>query len=115
MKEGGIKIGMGCFTIPFALRVLPIALFLVILPFFMVKTVWLYLTEGKIANAIFTLVCTCLLLCAYYGAFVLLRKFMGKGKRAKNAKPSSRERKVGVCRSSFAWAVHRERFCRGGL
>lgn len=89
MKEGGIKKGMGCFTIPFALIVLPIALFLVILPFFMVKTVWLYLTEGKIANAIFTLVCTCLLLCAYYGAFVLLRKFMGKGKRAKNAKPSS--------------------------
>lgn len=30
-----------------------------------------------------------LLLCAYYGAFVLLRKFMGKGKRAKNAKPSN--------------------------
>ena len=89
MKEGGIKKGMGCFTIPFALIVLPIALFLVILPFFMVKTVWLYLTEGKIANAIFTLVCTCLLLCAYYGAFVLLRKFMGKGKRAKNAKPSN--------------------------
>lgn len=89
MKEGGIKKGMGCFTIPFALIVLPIALFLVILPFFMVKTVWLYLTEGKIANAIFALVCTCLLLCAYYGAFVLLRKFMGKGKRAKNAKPSN--------------------------
>lgn len=84
MKEGGIKKGMGCFTIPFALIVLPITLFLVILPFFMVKTVWLYLTEGKIANAIFTLVCTCLLLCAYYGTFVLLRKFMGKGKRTKN-------------------------------
>lgn len=33
MKEGGIKKGMGCFTIPFALIVLPIALFLVILPF----------------------------------------------------------------------------------
>lgn len=25
MKEGGIKKGMGCFTIPFALIVLPIA------------------------------------------------------------------------------------------
>lgn len=89
MREGGIKKGMGCFTIPFALIVLPIALFLVILPFFMVKTVWLYLVAGRIANAIFTIVCTCLLLCAYYGAFVLLRKFMGKGKRTKNAKPSN--------------------------
>lgn len=89
MKEGGIKKGMGCFTIPFALIVLPIALFLVILPFFMVKTVWLYLVAGRISNAIFALVCTCLLLCAYYGAFVLLRKFMGKGKKAKNAKPSN--------------------------
>lgn len=77
MKEGGIKKGMGCFTIPFALIVLPIALFLVILPFFMVKTVWLYLVAGRISNAIFALVCTCLLLCAYYGAFVLLLYLFG--------------------------------------
>src|SRR5699024_12284206 len=60
---------------------------LVIIPFFMLKTVWLYITEGRFANAIFTLVCTCLLLCAYYGGFVLLRKFMGRDKKTKNAKP----------------------------
>lgn len=57
MKEGGIKKGMGCFTIPFALIVLPIALFLVILPFFMVKTVWLYAScnthfYGRVASSI---------------------------------------------------------------
>ena len=83
MKEGGIGKGMGCSSV----LMLPVVLFLAIIPFFMLKTGWLYITEGRFANAIFTFVCTCLLLCAYYGGFVLLRKFMGRDKKTKNAKP----------------------------
>lgn len=87
MKEGGIKKGMGCFTIPFALIVLPIALFLVILPFFMVKNGMAVSYRGKnrqcdIYPCVYLSFALCLLWCV-----CAVTQVHGQGKESQKRKP----------------------------
>lgn len=87
MRTGGLKKGVGCMSIPVGIMLIPFAVFFVVLPFFMLKTVWDYLCAGQIGNAFFSLVFTGVILLAYYGAFLWIRKATGRGKVTRNAKP----------------------------
>lgn len=86
MRVGQLRNGSGCLM----LLIAPVVIILLGMPIVGFSEAWNYLKEGRNSDALAQFVIAVLLICAYYGAYVGIRRLMGKGgKRMGKAKPQN--------------------------
>lgn len=88
MQEGELRKRPGCLLLIGIWLLLPIAAVIVAVPFLAVYNAFQRLINGQILQGIFELIFSGFIIAAYYGVFLLIRKFVKRKTAGKKIKPT---------------------------